>query len=298
VLVLGESGVGKELVARAIHERSPRRARPLIKVNCGAVPAELFESEFFGHVKGAFTGAARDRVGRFELAHGGTLFLDEVGEIPLAQQVKLLRVLQEKTLERVGEERTREVDVRVVAATNRDLRREVDAGRFRADLYYRLSVFPLDVPPLRDRIDDVAALAAHLVRRAAQSMNVPVPRIPRAVVDQLRAYDWPGNVRELQHVVERAVILSRGGPLAVGDLGAAGARATVRRGAPAAVEGEELPTLADLRRRERDVIASALERSGGRVSGAGGAAEILGLPATTLDSKLDAHGLRGHGRAR
>jgi transcriptional regulator with GAF, ATPase, and Fis domain len=296
VLVLGESGVGKELVARAIHERSPRRERPLIKVNCGSVPGELFESEFFGHARGAFTGAVRDRIGRFELASGGTLFLDEIGEIPLAQQVKLLRVLQEGTLERVGDERTRTVDVRVVAATNRDLRAEAEAGRFRADLYYRLSVFPLEVPPLRERLDDVAALAAHFVRRAAQQMNVPAPRIPRAVVDQLRAYDWPGNVRELQHVVERAVILSRGGPLAVGELRAAGGPAVRHRTAAALADGDRLPTLAELRRRERDVIAAALDRSAGRVAGPGGAAELLGIPPTTLDSRIGAHGLRGHGR--
>ncbi len=300
VLVLGESGVGKELVARAIHDRSARRERPLIKVNCGSVPGELFESEFFGHARGAFTGAVRDRVGRFELAHGGTLFLDEIGEIPLAQQAKLLRVLQEGTLERVGEERTRTVDVRVVAATNRDLRAEVDAGRFRADLYYRLSVFPVEVPPLRDRLDDLPALAEHLVRRAAQRLNVPVPRLTRALVDRLRAYDWPGNVRELQHVLERAVILSRGGPLVLGELRAAGAataRALPRTTTAVTDDGGRLPTFAELRAREREVVAAALARARGKVSGANGAAALLGVPATTLDSKLRALGIRGAGRA-
>jgi transcriptional regulator of acetoin/glycerol metabolism len=193
VLVLGESGVGKELVAHAVHERSARRSHPLIKVNCGAVPGELFESEFFGHIRGAFTGAARDRVGRFELADGGTLFLDEAGEIPLEHQSKLLRVLQEGTFERVGDGRTRKVDVRVIAATNRNLVDEVARGRFRADLYYRLSVFPIEVPPLRDRLEDLPALAEHLVRRAAERLNVPIPRLTRTLVDRLRAYDWPGT---------------------------------------------------------------------------------------------------------
>ena len=300
VLILGESGVGKELVARAVHEGSARRERPLIKVNCGSVPGELFESEFFGHARGAFTGAVRDRVGRFELADGGTLFLDEVGEIPLAQQAKLLRVLQEGTLERVGEERTRKVDVRVVAATNRDLRREADAGRFRADLYYRLSVFPVDVPPLRERLEDVPALALHFVRRAAQRMNVAVPRVPRAALDRLAAYDWPGNVRELQHVIERAVILSRGGQLAVGELRAAGAGPRVSADVASALapDGNHIPSLAELRARERDAIAAALARCGGRVSGPNGAAALLGVPATTLDSKIRTLGLRGTGRSR
>ena len=299
VLVLGESGVGKELVARAIHAGSARRDRPLIKVNCGSVPGELFESEFFGHARGAFTGAVRDRVGRFELANGGTLFLDEIGEIPLAQQAKLLRVLQEGTLERVGEERTRTVDVRVVAATNRDLRAEVDAGRFRADLYYRLSVFPVEVPPLRERLDDLPALAEHLVRSAAERLNVPTPRLTRSLVDRLRAYDWPGNVRELQHVLERAVILSRGGPLVVGELRTGAAAPRPPAPPPVPDPGlDRIPTLAELHERERQVVAAALARSGGKISGPEGAAALLGVPATTLDSKVKALGLRGAGRRR
>ncbi len=213
VLILGESGTGKELVARAIHERSPRRTRPLIKVNCGAIPEELFESEFFGHVKGAFTGAIKDRVGRFELADGGTIFLDEVGEIPLSLQAKLLRVLQEQQFERVGDERTRTVNVRVVAATNRDLKREVAAGRFREDLFYRLSVFPVELPALRERREDIPLLAEHFLKLAAKKMNVKAGRLTQGQVAKLKAYDWPGNVRELQNVIERAVILSSGGPL-------------------------------------------------------------------------------------
>src|SRR6185369_11809203 len=215
VLILGESGTGKELVAREVHRRSKRAARPLVKVNCAAVPRELYESEFFGHARGAFTGALRDRAGRFELAGGGTLFLDEVGEIPLELQAKLLRVLQEGELERVGEERTRKVDVRVIAATNRDLRAEAEAGRFRQDLYYRLSVFPVELPPLRKRPEDVPLLAEHFLALAARKLGRPKPRLTLAAVRQLQQYGWPGNVRELQHVIERSVITADGGRLSV-----------------------------------------------------------------------------------
>ncbi len=211
VLVFGESGAGKELIARAIHEQSPRAAKALVKVNCATVPRELFESEFFGHRKGAFTGAHRDRVGRFQLANGGTLFLDEVGEIPLELQSKLLRVLQEQEFERVGDERTQKIDVRIVAATNRDLREEAKAGRFREDLYYRLGVFPIELPPLRERSEDIIPLALHFLARAAQNLKVPVPKLPTAVAERLRAYVWPGNIRELQNVMERAAILAMGG---------------------------------------------------------------------------------------
>ena len=215
VLILGESGTGKELVAREVHRRSRRAARPLVKVNCAAVPRELYESEFFGHARGAFTGALRDRAGRFELADGGTLFLDEVGEIPLELQAKLLRVLQEGELERVGEERTRKVDVRLIAATNRDLRAEAEAGRFRQDLYYRLSVFPIELPPLRKRAEDIPLLAEHFLALAARKLGRPKPRLTLANVQQLQRYHWPGNVRELQHVIERAVITADGARLAI-----------------------------------------------------------------------------------
>jgi transcriptional regulator with GAF, ATPase, and Fis domain len=213
VLILGESGTGKELVAREIHRRSQRAGRPLIKVNCAAVPRDLYDSEFFGHVKGAFTGALRDRVGRFELAEGGTLFLDEVGEIPLELQAKLLRVLQEGELERVGEERTRRVNVRLMAATNRDLRAEAEAGRFRQDLFYRLSVFPVEVPALRKRKEDIPLLADHFLEVSSRKVGRPRPTLTLAAVQRLQQYDWPGNVRELQHVIERAVITSSGGRL-------------------------------------------------------------------------------------
>ncbi|MCC7172054.1 MAG: sigma 54-interacting transcriptional regulator [Planctomycetes bacterium] len=293
VLILGESGVGKELVARAIHERSARRDRPLIKVNCGSIPGELFESEFFGHVKGSFTGAVRDRVGRFELANGGSLFLDEIGEIPLVHQSKLLRVLQEGTFERVGEEKTRRADVHVIAATNRDLAVESNAGRFRSDLYYRLSVFPIEVPPLRERREDVAQLAAHFIERSARSLNLRKPKLTRAQAEQLEAYAWPGNVRELGHVIERAMILARGGPLQFPELGPSDGvlrRGSVVRDPP--MPAAELPTLADLRAREREVIEAALARAGGKVAGKSGAAALLGVPATTLESKLRALGLK------
>src|SRR5260370_539121 len=211
VLVTGESGTGKELVARAVHDHSARKGRPLIKLNCSAVPEGLFESEFFGHVRGAFTGALKDKPGRFELADGGTLFLDEIAEMPLPMQAKLLRVLQEHELERVGDTRTRKVNVRIISATNRDLKKGVDAGRFRHDLFYRLSVFPIEVPPLRECRYDIPALAAHFLGQSARRMNRPATRITQAALTQLTAHDWPGNVRELQNAVERAVILSRGG---------------------------------------------------------------------------------------
>ncbi|HEX9189572.1 MAG TPA: sigma 54-interacting transcriptional regulator, partial [Vicinamibacteria bacterium] len=288
VLIQGESGTGKELVAREIHERSPRHARPLIAVNCASIPRDLFESEFFGHVKGAFTGALRDRAGRFEAAHGGTMVLDEVGEIPLELQGKLLRALQEGTFERVGDDRTRRVDVRVVAATNRDLEREVDSGRFRGDLYYRLNVFPVRVPPLRERLEDVPLLAAHFADQAARRFHVPRPRLRRSEAERLQRYGWPGNVRELQNVVERAVILSRGGPLRFETLEPGEAPAARDRGKGALA----LRTEADLKRAAREAIESALREAGGRVYGTGGAAERLGLRPTTLASRIKALGLR------
>src|SRR6266567_6563741 len=213
VLILGESGTGKELVARAIHDRSPRKAAALVRVNCASVPRELFESEFFGHVRGAFTGAVKDRVGRFELAHGGTLFLDEIGEVPLELQSKLLRVLQEGQFEKVGEDRTRTVDARIIAATNRDLEAEVKTGRFRQDLYYRLSVFPIELPPLRDRVEDIPGLAQHFLTQSSRKLGLKPPRLTSAQLKELQSYDWPGNVRELQNVLERAAIRSRGGQL-------------------------------------------------------------------------------------
>src|SRR5262245_11234710 len=275
VLVLGESGTGKELVAREVHRQSKRAARPLVKVNCAAVPRELYESEFFGHARGAFTGALRDRVGRFELADGGTLFLDEVGEIPLELQAKLLRVLQEGELERVGEERTRRVNVRVIAATNRDLRAEVETGRFRQDLYYRLSVFPVELPPLRKRVEDIPLLAEHFLAIAARKFGRAKPRLTLANVQQLQRYHWPGNVRELQHVIERAVIIANGAHLAIQlPVGSAEPEDKSISAIPAS---DQVLTDAEVRRLEADNIRAALRRAGGKVSGSGGAAELLGI---------------------
>lgn len=286
VLVLGESGTGKELIARAIHQRSPRSEKPMVKVNCGSVPHELFESEFFGHVRGSFTGAVRDRIGRFQLADRGTLFLDEVGEIPLDLQSKLLRVLQEGEFERVGDEITRRVDVRVVAATNRDLRKEVDAGRFRLDLYYRLGVFPIEVPPLRERSGDIPALIGHFTRQASLRFHVPAPVISNREMERALHYGWPGNVRELQNVVERAVIVSRGGRLVL-DLPESGG-APARRPEPAAAQEDEIVPEAEWRQRERANVLAALRRSRGRISGKEGAAELLGLNPGTLASRIKA----------
>ncbi|MBX9628837.1 MAG: sigma 54-interacting transcriptional regulator [Gemmataceae bacterium] len=294
VLVLGESGTGKELVAREVHRRSKRAGRPLVKVNCAAVPRELYESEFFGHARGAFTGALRDRAGRFELADGGTLFLDEVGEIPLELQAKLLRVLQEGELERVGEEKTRKVDVRVVAATNRDLRSEAEAGRFRQDLYYRLSVFPVELPPLRKRPEDIPLLAEHFLALSARKLGRPAPKLTLAAVRQLQQYTWPGNVRELQHVIERAVITADGGRLAV-DLPSAPARPPAAAHQPPAGNDRVL-TDAEVRVFEADNIRAALRHANGKVSGPGGAAERLGVKPTTLASRMRALGI-GNGRA-
>src|SRR5438477_989523 len=262
VLVLGESGTGKELVARAIHDLSARKEHPLVRVNCASIPKELFESEFFGHVRGAFTGAIKDRVGRFELADGGTLFLDEIGEIPPDLQSKLLRVLQEGQFERLGDDRTRTVQVRLIAATNRDLLAEAKAGRFRLDLYYRLSVFPIEVPPLRERPEDLRQLAEHFIKQSARRLGVPRPRLSKLHLQELQDYDWPGNVRELQNVIERAVILSRGASLQF-EL----PRRASPHGKPSSQifpsapdEPEDL-SLDELVLRERAIVSKALERS-------------------------------------
>ena len=294
VILLGESGVGKELVARAIHAGSPRAAKPLVKVNCAAVPRELFESEFFGHVKGAFTGAIKDRIGRFQLADGGTIFLDEVGEIPPELQSKLLRVLQEKEFEPVGSDRTRAIDVRVIAATNRDLEAMVEAGTFRDDLYYRLTVFPVEVPPLRQRGDDVVQLAAHFLELACKDFGYPPLTLDRSQAQALRSYDWPGNVRELQSVIERAVILGKGKTLRL-DLslpevspGQAGSSKSTPARQPAVdtTPAAGFMTEAELRSFERDNLMAALEAADWRVSGPGGAAELLGLRPTTLADRI------------
>ncbi len=293
VLILGDTGTGKDLVAHEIHRRSRRKDNPLIRVNCASIPKELFESEFFGHVKGAFTGAIKDRPGRFETAESGTLFLDEIGEVPLEMQSKLLRVLQEKRYERVGDDRTRHADVRIIAATNRDLKKAVAAGRFREDLYYRLNVFPIHVATLKQRKDDITLLASHFVELSAKELRCPKPRLTRAAVARLQNYDWPGNVRELRNVIERAVILARGGllhfDLPVTDSARLPASSTPHPGTEA---GTEFFTEAEMQRRERENIIAALERVGWRIKGADGAAELLGVKPSTLLSRMKKMGLK------
>jgi transcriptional regulator with GAF, ATPase, and Fis domain len=294
VLIQGESGTGKELVAREIHKRSRRAAGPLVKVNCAAIPSELYESEFFGHARGAFTGALRDRAGRFEVADGGTLFLDEVGEIPLLLQSKLLRVLQEGTYERVGEEQPRRVDVRLLAATNRVLKKEMAAGRFREDLYYRLHVVPITVAPLRERREDIPLLAAHFLDHASARLHLPRPRLTRGHLRELERYDWPGNIRELENVIERAVIMARRHGRLRFDLAGEGPRASPPAAPPPGQEGSRpnvVMPAAEVRRLERENILAALRQSGGRIRGPGGAAELLGLKATTLASRIKTLGI-------
>lgn len=293
VLILGESGVGKELVAHAIHARSPRHDAPMVKVNCASIPKELFESEFFGHVKGAFTGAHRDRVGRFQLADGGTIFLDEIGEIPLELQGKLLRVLQESEFERVGDDVTRAVDVRVIAATNRDLQRQVDAGEFREDLYYRLSVFPIEVPPLRRRKEDVVQLAQHFLELTCHDFGRQPMTLNRRQVEMISRYDWPGNVRELKNVIERAVILSQGNVLRL-DLSLPEIANPPADQAPAVAPPDDDDVLTDdeLRDLQKQNLLKALRQSGWRVSGKGGAAELLGVRPTTLADRIRSFGLK------
>ncbi|HEX5041887.1 MAG TPA: sigma 54-interacting transcriptional regulator [Candidatus Polarisedimenticolaceae bacterium] len=279
VLVTGETGTGKELVVRAIHDLSRRRAKILVKVNCAALPAGVIESELFGHERGAFTGALTRKVGRFELAHGGTLFLDEIGDLPLELQAKLLRVLQEGEFERVGGTQTQRVDVRLVAATNRDLGQAVTEGKFRADLYYRLNVFPLHIPPLRERSDDIPRLVRHFVMLHAAKTGKRIGIPSEDLLARLQAYSWPGNVRELQNVVERAVILASKGRLEVGDLtpsvGLADTHARKR-------------SLEDV---EREHVLSILEETHWRVSGERGAAKILGLKRTTLEARMKKLGI-------
>jgi transcriptional regulator with GAF, ATPase, and Fis domain len=293
VLILGETGTGKELVAHEIHRRSRRKDKPLVRVNCASIPKDLYESEFFGHARGAFTGAVKDRVGRFESAEGGTIFLDEIGEVPLELQSKLLRVLQEKCYERVGEDRTRHADVRIIAATNRDLKSEAAAGRFREDLYYRLNVFPIQVVPLRERREDIPLLAQHFINLSVKEMGCAKPRLTRAGIIRLQSYDWPGNIRELRNVLERAVIISRGRALDFDLPAAEAALVPARRAVQASGDTEpEFLTEAELQRREQENLLIILEKASWQIKGADGAAELLGVNSATLLSRMKKMGLK------
>jgi len=291
VLIYGESGVGKEMIARAIHAKSDREDKPLVKVNCASIPKDLFESEFFGHVRGAFTGAHQDRAGRLQLADGGTLFLDEIGEIPISQQGKLLRALQEGEFERVGNDTTINVDVRIVAASNRDLMNEIKEGRFREDLYYRLSVFPVDVPPLRDRLDDIGPLAAHFLQCIARELGREPLRMTRQHLSVLKQHSWPGNIRELKNVIERAVISSTGSKLRL-DLALAGAAREKKSDVKPTTEGsDDFLTVAELKDFEKSNLVAALRHAKWKVWGDNGAADLLGMKPSTLAYQMKTLGI-------
>jgi formate hydrogenlyase transcriptional activator len=278
VLVLGETGTGKELIARAIHTRSKRSTRPFIRVNCAAIPASLIATELFGHEKGAFTGALQRRVGRFESANGGTIFLDEIGELPMETQITLLRVLQEREFERVGSSQPITVNVRIIAATNRDLKAAVAAGTFREDMFYRLNVFPIHMPSLRNRRSDIPLLVDYLVERYAKQAGKRFSYIGKSTLEMLQAYDWPGNIRELQNTIERAVILCESETFSVNE--------TWLRHEPSRLFSPVSPLAATLADREKEMIEAALAESRGRISGPAGAAAKLGVPRQTLDSKI------------
>lgn len=278
VLILGETGTGKELVARAIHNASPRSKALMVKINCAALPASLAESELFGHEKGSFTGATERRLGKFELAHNGTLFLDEIGELSLDIQVKLLRALQEKEIERIGGKTVIKTNVRIIAATNRNLASEVEKGNFRSDLYYRLNVFPISIPRLRERLEDIPYLAAHFIERIAKKTGRNVNGISKSALNKLMAYPWPGNIRELEHLIERSMLLAQGDILKEIHLPKIDIAEITSQGTE-----QKIKTIFE---NERDHILSILKRCNGKISGPGGAAEILNIPATTLNSKI------------
>jgi transcriptional regulator with GAF, ATPase, and Fis domain len=284
VLILGESGTGKELIARAIHSVSTRSNRPLVKVNCATLPANLIESELFGHEKGAFTGAVAQKIGRFELAHGGTLFLDEIGELPLELQSKLLRVLQEGEFERLGSSKTMKVDVRIIAATNRDLQSSVNSKEFRADLFYRLNVFPISSPPLRDRKDDIPYLVNHFCKKYSARFGKKISTVPKSVLDRLMAYDWPGNVRELENIIERGLIISKGSSLEIGDW----LPASTIKGVPSSPINHQTSTskIKSLEELERQHILETLTKTNWKIRGETGAAKILNLNPTTLEARM------------
>jgi len=280
VLLTGETGTGKELIARAIHDASPRKGKPLVKVNCGAIPQALVESELFGHERGAFTGALQRRIGRFEMADGGTLFLDEVGELPLDTQVKLLRVLQEQEFERVGGTRSMKVDVRIIAATNRDLEAEVAAGRFRRDLFYRLNVFPVRIPTLRERGTDIPLLVNHFLAHLQRKLAKPLQRVTPESMERMQAYSWPGNIRELQNVLERSCVMAMTPVVEIEDALVALPVARPTNGA-----------ITTLDENERAHIRRALAATGGRIHGPRGAANILDINPSTLRSRMEKLGI-------
>ncbi len=282
VLLQGETGTGKEVVARILHEQSKRNRMPMIKVNCAALPANLVESELFGHEKGSFTGATEKRTGKFEQAHQGTLFLDEIGDMPLEMQVKILRAIQEREIEPIGSKTTIKTDVRIIAATNRNLETELMKGRFRSDLYYRLNVFPIEIPPLRDRKDDLPALVSHFLERHAQKNRRKIQTISAGVLKSLNDYDWPGNIRELEHVIERAVLMNNGDLISRVDL------PDLKRVYHLRNE-EKIKTIDEV---ERDHILFVLKRTKGKVRGKEGAAELLKIAPSTLQSKMKKLGIR------
>jgi len=286
VLITGETGTGKELIARAIHKRSQRANHAFVSANCAAIPASLIASELFGHEKGAFTGAVQRRLGRFELAEGGTIFLDEIGELPLETQIALLRVLQEREFERVGGAKVIRANVRVIAATNRDLQAAIDAGTFRSDLYYRLNVFPIELPPLRKRREDIALLVEYFIDRYTSKAGKKIRGINRATLDRLRSYSWPGNIRELQNVIERSVILCETENFTVDERWLSGTPDETR---PASGLLSKMPAS-----QEKHTIEAALADARGRVSGPSGAAAKLGIPASTLDSKIKVFKINKH----
>jgi formate hydrogenlyase transcriptional activator len=286
VLILGETGTGKELIARALHRRSRRSARAFVAVNCAAIPPSLITSELFGHEKGAFTGALQRRAGRFEAADGGTIFLDEIGELPVETQIALLRVLQEREFERIGSTEPLKVDVRVVAATNRDLARAVEAGTFRQDLFYRLNVFPIGIPPLRERVDDIPLLVEYLIDRYAKKAAKKFRAISKKTLELFETYDWPGNVRELQNVIERAVVLCDGETFSIDETWL---KRTSRR-----PPGPEVPFITTVVAHEKELIEAALVKSNGRIAGPSGAAAKLGIPRQTLESKIRSFGIDKH----
>ncbi len=284
VLIEGETGTGKELIARAIHENSDRSHKVFVKVNCASIPKELFESEFFGHAQGAFTGAHQERMGRFQLADSGTLFLDEVSEIPLELQSKLLRVLQEGCFEKVGEDKTRQVDVRIIAASNRNFDEEIQQGRFRNDLYYRLGVCLIFVPPLRERKEDIPLLASYFREKFTKALNCPQFLFTPENLKELQDYDWPGNIRELQNVIERALIISTGGKISF-DL-------KQKKYGPQVATTHEVVSEENRMAKEKENVVAALEKCGGKIYGPGGAAELLGVQPATLSYRIKKMGLR------